>query len=696
MGMIDTEQCQSDYFRRLPLELRGQIFSQLSLAALDSARFVCQSWHSAITRNAWIIRNVLADCDAAELEQGWLEPWHDLRGLLREFDKQSAVPYTFDHSDSWRTRFRICDLDFSIPAARQELKPPFTRPFANFIWAKMCFKGSFIALLVQEETQRSSASKGTVSLILYHLIIQGNPIFIGRQECPEFDGISPIGIIETHMEKSWFLELTQGSLSKIYSIRYRDAWSRSTSPFSFTEACVEKRKDFISRTSICSGVDYITASIGQQSQPWKLLACLSSCFDRHGRCLVPQHDRHDQLLVVASNSVTYIYLVIGELLYPGRIGRTRRGVALLVPPTRSCLFRNLVGAKSLESGGAIRLAIIWQEAETNSEGNQIVGGTKPVLYIYEIPEVYLNAAGHSLKDSHLDIAKEHFANVHEKKDPHDESLRSRHSKYYHYIQGKRVTSVAATMGGVHPLSPFAKNAATGPETTCASEDVPEALNEEVSAKDRDGFSAEHNNAAYEHRVGASCDLRKRHRIDKKSPVEGGMYIVYSNDVGQMSTHKTTLLQKCWIWGTPNIDRTRIKFKVYDLSFTHPKMLIGSKAADGNPPMSSSSRNLRCACSLHDDGYHVVLPEGQFVSKGRSNWNLLPWRRSSPEPDVGTIEHYDSPAQKAAWGRHDEYLRERIREMKKAGITTEEVEKWWGALGWTGYGLVKKPDGWRDI
>ena len=248
------------------------------------------------------------------------------------------------------------------------------------------------------------------------------------------------------------------------------------------------------------------------------------------------------------------------------------------------------------------------------------------------------------------------------------------------VQGKRVTSLDQHMGGIHPSSPL-----------------------------------------YQHASPQEISL-------------GGLQFPHTAE-NQEAHPRNVQYQKCFAWGPASAKDacTQISMKIFDFSFADPQRLHSlatSGVAAGLWRLRKSHNimldSLHCACALHDDGFQITLPDvtalktdqhsdktaptpQQKTTALRANlfslnngtaWSL--WPRNAPAaapdhaPNVGSIACKDSRARKAALERRQEWLRRRIVGMKRAGLTDFEIAEMWNVSAWTRYGMVRKPEGWREL
>ncbi|KAI4126779.1 MAG: hypothetical protein LQ347_004838 [Umbilicaria vellea] len=169
-------------------------------------------------------------------------------------------------------------------------------------------------------------------------------------------------------------------------------------------------------------------------------------------------------------------------------------------------------------------------------------------------------------------------------------------------------------------------------------------------------------------------------------------------------------QKLIVWGPSEmVETNRIKVTMYDLSYSDPKRMEYVKhrcarlAPYGRQNGVQESINDVCACSLHDHGYRVVLPDSwrgeapkDKVLPTWTQWLQMGARSPPPEMTEGSVTLYESPARVEALKRNEGVLRERIREMKRTPMTDEEIPQAWQGCWWTRWNAVVKPDGWKSL
>ena len=259
--------------------------------------------------------------------------------------------------------------------------------------------------------------------------------------------------------------------------------------------------------------------------------------------------------------------------------------------------------------------------------------TRTELYVYEIPD--FSHALHSTDDQrHLDRCT--------------------------YVQGKRIRSLDPTVGGIHSTSSLWQ------------------LQDRISEEPTLQYQA----------------------------TLGGLHILQTSEIARSPRLPH---QAIYVWGPKT---NHVSLAIFDLSYAGPYLhslteRFQSSSASSHSaififkkvdPSLLNSWYVPCQCSLHDDGYRIVLPDTRCAAlvpvKYRSIWG---WRKETrSKPASGSVSHYNTPARAAALKRKDEWLRERIRCMKRAGLTNEEIGIAWNEQRWTEKGLVDMPDKWKEI
>ena len=350
------------------------------------------------------------------------------------------------------------------------------------------------------------------------------------------------------------------------------------------------------------------------------------------------------------------------------------GIALLSRPQLNIAYRNIAIASTSINHGTIRVAVIWQTTSLEEPRSE--------LYIYDIPEAIYYEPCRSYDSDIPEMVATTARAL-------DESAISRRHRL---VQGKRVTSLSQHMGGTHPSSPL-------------------------------------------------YQLTTPHDI-----AMGGLQLPHTVE-DQDTYPRNVQYQKCFVWGpgTSETNCTKIKFQIFDFSFADPQRLhsliehgIGSWQRRNESPHTIALKALHCACGLHDDGFRVLLPNITAIKKSKSatikrestdespstssqlknltktralkdsialiaspsrfSWSRISKHSASAQNDnnTGSIFPNDSAARQAALERQQEWLRGRIRGMKRMGLSNGTIAEVWHNSAWTQYGHFRKPEGWQDL
>ena len=355
------------------------------------------------------------------------------------------------------------------------------------------------------------------------------------------------------------------------------------------------------------------------------------------------------------------------------------GIALLSRPQLNMVHKNIAIAPTSIKDGTTRVAVIWQTTSLEKPRSE--------LYIYDFPEAMYYEPCRSYDPASLETVPATAGVLDEDAIPRPHRL----------VQGKRVTSLSQHMGGTHPSSPL-------------------------------------------YQLTTPQDIAM-----------GGLQLPHTYE-NQDTYPRNLQYQKCFAWG-PGISETnctKISFRIFDFSFADPQRLhsiiehgIGSwqRRNDSHHNIALHKIALKavhCACGLHDDGFRILLPDITAIEPSKSattkreitdespstssqarilarkrtlqeslaltaspSW--FSWLRISNHPasakndkNTGNISRNDSAARQAALERQQEWLRGRIRGMKRMGLSNSLIAQVWHNSAWTQYGQSRKPEGWQDL
>ena len=242
------------------------------------------------------------------------------------------------------------------------------------------------------------------------------------------------------------------------------------------------------------------------------------------------------------------------------------------------------------------------------------------------------------------------------------------------IQAKRVRSLGVGIGGIHPSSTLFKR--------------PDPLSPELPSN-----------------------------IDDQQNALSGLAFLQTAQKGSLNFYIPKQRVYIYAWGPCN---NGIKLHIFDISYSTPFLntlpphpASGSKFVRKIDPSYNWSNV--CQCALHDDGYRVVLLRLWPSYMGRntgataevegktstSRWLRIFTRKKNAEEgeeeeDLGSVEwRVEAPVQQAL-NRKEEWLLEKVRVLKRAGLDDEGVVAAWFSRRWTGFGLTPLPAGWKDL
>ncbi|KAL8689803.1 MAG: hypothetical protein Q9218_004608 [Villophora microphyllina] len=625
----------NDWLSRLPSEIFDLILIKLSTPALDAARYVCRSWRAKIMNSAFIIDTVVG----SPSPRGQLSDMEWLRLLLQELDSQSDLVKCWNHPDTWRTRYRQCNVSFHITNTMDALPP---RPIS----AVFCVHGASLGHMVTAAVAPSGAVSHT--MIIYQFSAVGQPQYVGSIICDEGVGAPRIvNLSESSHGYAWNFDVWTNTYGESYSIRSSSAIVKGGSPFTLrmTRGRILMWNPPVAEPSCFPATD----SYGKELEA----LCTMPSTDTLVAILPGNDDEQARSLVLAKraefgqNDVYLLYTTVGKRY-------TSLPIAQLCPPRADVVLRNITFASLRNPGATILVAIVWQECSAVP--------TESELYIYEIPNPIQVSISSALPYINLNVDSVYTNSLRQ-------TLNHKQRGLHAYVSGKRIRSLDGQVGGVHPSSPLWRY-----------------QDEQTSRKDQAAL--------------------------------GGLAILQTNEKAQLPLHTKATHLAIYVWG-PNTATSQVNLSIYDFTYANhnleqlPWQFYGStdstwyrKAVYNlrkrDPQLSEGYYDgILCQCALHDDGYTVMLPNirRQAESVPTTRWSVLFDQKVLTVPASvmeGSIEHYNSPARARALARRDEWLRERIAIMKRAGLDNDEVAIAWHDQRWTRNGVFDMPDNWKNI
>ena len=246
----------------LPREISDLILSYLSPAALDAARYTCKGWWTIIVSNVWVLSSVLGVRE--ELLSGTLSH----RDLLKKWDHDRGLNSVFSHSDSWRTRFRTRNLDFSTQSP-SSLK---TRP--TFVAAARAGTQTGWLVFQLQDPIQNTTNRLRSTLVIYRFDLNELVWYAGAVRSVEGQGaLRIIGVEEIRRRRKWVLRIDIGDGVRLYSIAANEGFSNSGSRYSLeTLESSEEESGLSEGTSASHGWDNGPELLSIDDQSWNFLA----------------------------------------------------------------------------------------------------------------------------------------------------------------------------------------------------------------------------------------------------------------------------------------------------------------------------------------------------------------------------------------------------------------------------------------
>lgn len=268
-----------DLLLRLPAELYALVFSFLSPAALDAARCVSRAWRIKIMSDTWILSSVLESKQSlAAIRSSGQETGRALhRSLLKKLDSESALTATFEHPDTWRTRFRERKIEFHMPHHHFIDKYPHRRHTDQyFMSVKLSETAEFVAFMINEPS-----TDHVCTLLFYRLGLSGQPVYVGSTQYPKSGISTPVptiqDIVVDRLSRAWIIRLKIGVNVVSYLVAGTDAFGKDDDEFKLLSLGYPSPEEPLS--AVGDGdekqmIDAITRTLNSVSRLWVFLACL--------------------------------------------------------------------------------------------------------------------------------------------------------------------------------------------------------------------------------------------------------------------------------------------------------------------------------------------------------------------------------------------------------------------------------------
>lgn len=661
----------------LPYELIEQIFSYLSVPALDAARFTCRSWWTIIMTTRALL-----------LSATGLEASSNIRRLAAAFDHITHLAATHLHPDSWRLRHQVNVMNLSLPQGKTE-NAHHSQTILQA--ATMPSRSNLLAVysLTSTTDHFFRAPGGTGMLKFYHFSAKGPPVCVGSFSIPYKEGPMEVSALaETESKGCWLFSVRITQHFQPYALISRHGFGRSESPYIIRPIGPEHFR--LQDAPIYRSLPQIMAPPTRSNnlvdnEKWRMLACVSldkvldvpyipheskygllwrermpESGDRQAAGLrVKEYLQGQQSCFIAASIDTGELCVLSEDRDGGHWGdpcdrpnehhsqvNSSSSICyqhrtVLLSPAAGDMYTNVTASGSMSLNPAkdliITIAVIWKSQHPPHT---------TTLYIYELPLSTLTApTGPSPPQP---------------------------------LQGKRLISLPHPFyGGVHAKSPAA----------------------------------------------LACLPSPNPLLSQKTALLSGMSFSSPATDPAASTTWTPSHPQLFIWGPPRHHLSlsadddppsgEITLRTIDLSLGDARALLAStgKLHTGRRPVIDA-----CACRLHDRAWNILLlpPSPSFSSKVPAPESLLDEEERRPTewvkgfwggapvpdrpihtPDLGRgITQADSDRRVAALERVENWKRARVVGMKRAGLTDGEVQTEWSGAGWTHLGRVGRPRGWE--
>ena len=664
------------YINSLPLELLDEIFRFLSVPALDAARLVSTGWYARIMSSPHFLSHALGE----KLDT-------PMSPLLATFDETATLVATRRHCDCWRARFRQHRLQLSLAASDSDSN------CNEIISATYYSKENFFLIENRKfSTSRDSRSASipiSRKLNIYRMSTDDPGQFVCQLDLPLFEGQMNVqGIQELNFGIRWRITIEADGTLSAYDITVRRGWQGGENPYQTTTVgpTIQEVHPGLEGTTIPfashegyqilsrvppDGLDFDEISKKNVRFP---------CYEAFSEGSRPQPEDFAYFEPIMGDSISYHVarnVESGEiqlLRYDQSYIQTQLNQEPLIGPEDVHVY-DMERCSEYEPAS---LAIATLSPPTQGDyvfinlavASTIVNNSKGT------PVVRVAVIWQSKYHRNYDRSLLYLYEL-------PWSLAKKEASHIGGLAGKRISSVPTNFGGMHPKHTFS-SPRSGPE-------------------DSDGIDI----AAL-----------------------GGMHFSSRPTVPDAWTSQWCKLH---IWGpcsqeTNTQPCTSLELKTFDFSFMSPERLKASdipypvahgvvSEVEETPRRTMMSRRIEnCCCVLHDEVWHVELPEidPPAPSPAPASPPPLPPRSAllrlltprpkcgkgveSPAPvprrNEGTISRVYSLGQRAAMARQEEWIQRWIVGLKVEGKEDWEVLSQWNYASWTRRGLLPCPVGWQ--
>lgn len=199
------------------------------------------------------------------------------RRLLKKLDSESALTMTFEHPDTWRTRFRECKIEFHMPPPQHIHVDKSLMYNPAFTSVKISDTADFVAFMINE---RPSPDYGC-TLLFYRLGLFNQPIYVGATQYSKSRIPSAVpgiqNMVANRLSRAWVLKLKIGLTIASYLVTSSEAFAKDDDQFKLLPlgySLVEEPLSARTNGDDKQMIDAIIETLNSVSNMWVFLACL--------------------------------------------------------------------------------------------------------------------------------------------------------------------------------------------------------------------------------------------------------------------------------------------------------------------------------------------------------------------------------------------------------------------------------------
>ena len=626
-----------DCFSRLPLEVFELIFTNLTASELDAARSTCRSLYKRIMTSSHILEAVV---NLNKLSERKCASNNRLRDLGRQLDEDADLVKHPREPGGWQVRYRHCGVDFScLPSSNSNSQKTTNMPI-ELVNIRFGIDGTSIGALIA----KSQGPDRTGKIYLYQFCTSGRPRYIGSISL--HDSEDPVSVRSTAFpdrSETWSISIEVDKKTSHYCVESSNAFSRDQRAFTIrpvTSPLQMKKTPTAPELDDKNWVLLGKLPKRDASQPEQLFitwSCTNATQDPQADATETSQHQADLFHLARHNETDQLYTVC--------VRHSSSFAEELRSSSASPRIKTLVPIAKLlpphQHATYRNIAMAPRPA---------VDGTIHIAIIWQTSTPHGHASDRNIYE--IPALYQHFSTE---------------------IQAKRIRSLGPGIGGIHPSSALSKPSIE----------------------------------------------------DEQNALSGLSFLqIAQNDVSFWKIPKQRIY--IYAWGPSssvpcNYSNSGINLHIFDISYSTPFLntLRPHLAPKTEYIRKSDLRYNGCQCALHDDGYRVVLPHSYLSHSGKdaevdakakveaedkrnpSRWLRIFTRKQDreekvEEEDIGSIEWWVDENVQAAMDRREEWMLEKVRVLKRAGLDDEGVLTAWESRPWAQYGFVGLPVGWKDV